>query len=124
MHLTLAYSGSFSRVWPSRDRRRAHVELSTDNTGSALYERYCERVFREPKMAVARLHSDPGLSSLYFLGLRIAYLCFHATDRLSVFYSPTQAQISRVMYAHLLCKLRKKAHGKLRLREFNSAPGI
>ena len=38
--------------------------MSTDYTGSALQERHCKRVFRGPKMAVACLHTDTGLSGL------------------------------------------------------------
>ena len=34
-----------------------------------LQKRYCERVFRGPKMAVAWLHSDTGFGGLSFLGL-------------------------------------------------------
>ena len=44
----------FSRVENAAERTLS--ELSTDLTGSALEERYCEAVFRGLNMAVARLH--------------------------------------------------------------------
>ena len=64
---TKDFFGCARRVKPSRACLRAHVRLSTADTGSALYERYCEREFGEFKMAVAWFHWYTGLSGLPFL---------------------------------------------------------
>ena len=48
---------------------RAYVEFSTDHTSSALQERYCEPLFRGPKMAIASLHLFAVMSCLLILSL-------------------------------------------------------